>query len=212
MQIKTLVFNPFSVNTFLIWEKGNNDAIIIDPGCFDKKEEDELENIIQKNNLNIKFLLNTHCHVDHIFGNAFVLEKYNPKFFIGKEDEFLLNGANEQAERFGMRIKLIDYEKNYFDENEIIKLGNIEIKPIHTPGHSPGSYSFYIAEKNVCFTGDVLFSEGIGRTDLWGGSFEILKKSIIEKLFLLPNETDIYPGHSEITTIGYEKIYNEFLK
>ncbi|MBN1637720.1 MAG: MBL fold metallo-hydrolase [Ignavibacteriales bacterium] len=212
MQVKTFIFNPFSVNTYLIWNDNSKDAIVIDPGCFNEFEEEELFSYIKKIKLNIKYLFNTHCHIDHILGNAFMLEKYKPKFYIGKEDEFLLDGANEQAERFGMRIKLINYERNYFNENEDIELGNIRIRPIHTPGHSPGSYSFYIHSQKVCFTGDVLFGEGIGRTDLWGGSFETLKKAIVEKLFALPNETDIYPGHAEITTIGYEKRYNEFLK
>ncbi|MBN2572227.1 MAG: MBL fold metallo-hydrolase [Ignavibacteriales bacterium] len=211
MKIKTMVFNPFSSNTYLIWDEKSKDAIIIDPGCFNEEEEKELNDILEKEKLNVKYLFNTHCHIDHIFGNVFILEKFTPEFYIGKEDEFLLDGAIEQAERFGMKIKLIKYEKKYFSENKIIKFGEMQIIPIHTPGHSPGSFSFYFKNENICFTGDVLFLESIGRTDLWGGNYDILRNSIVEKLFKLPDDTQICPGHSEMTTIGYEKKYNSFV-
>jgi len=211
LKIKKFIFSPFSENTFVVWDKSSSDACVIDPGCNSDKEEKELESFITQNNLNIKYLINTHCHIDHIFGNAFVKEKFNPVFLAPKGDVFLLEKSEEQAALFGIDIKLSPKPDKFIEEEVNIALGSIKGEFLFTPGHTPGEFCVYFENEKICFTGDVLFKEGIGRTDLWGGNYNTLIRSIKEKLLSLPDDVRIYPGHGEASTIGYEKISNSFL-
>lgn len=211
LKVETFVFNPFAENTFLVWDDIRKDAMIIDPGCMVIEEEDELNNFIGDNELNIKMLANTHCHLDHIFGNAFVKETYNAQFIAPEKDLPLIDQFVQQAIAFGLEAKPSPKPDKYFEENEPLFLGDIECRPIFTPGHTPGEFCLYFPSENKCFTGDVLFREGIGRTDLWGGNFDTLIDSIKSKLFILPDEVTIYPGHGDFSTIGYEKENNTFL-
>lgn len=211
LKIQKFIFSPFSENTFVVWDEGSRDACVIDPGCNNENEEKELESFITQNNLNIKYLINTHCHIDHIFGNAFVKENFNPVFLAPKGDIFLLEKAEEQAALFGIDIKLSPKPDNFIEEKVNIALGSIKGKFLFTPGHTPGEFCVYFENEKICFTGDALFKEGIGRTDLWGGNFNTLIQSIKEKLLSLPDDVRIYPGHGEASTIGYEKSNNSFL-
>jgi glyoxylase-like metal-dependent hydrolase (beta-lactamase superfamily II) len=207
--IKTFVFNPFQENTYLLYDE-SGEAVIIDPGCYAKSEEEQLSGFIIENKLKLKHLLNTHSHIDHILGNRFVSEQYNLPVQSHKEDEFLITRAKEQAVVFGMQIDEPPVPGNYLDENDTIKFGNSELKIIHAPGHSPGSLVFYNTDECFMIVGDVLFNQSIGRTDLPGGNLDTLLESIFTKLFPLGDDMKVYSGHGATTTIGQERISNPF--
>jgi len=212
LKIQKFVFNPFLENTYILFDNDSKDAIVIDPGCYNEEEEKELSEFISKEKLRINYLINTHCHIDHILGNYFVKEKYNPKFLIPEGDKVLLEKAEQQANSFGFEIKIPPKPDDYLTEDLVITIGNSDLNFLFTPGHTTGEFSIYIKDFSICFTGDVLFKEGIGRTDLWGGDYNTLINSIQNKLLILPEETIIYPGHGEKTTIENEIKYNPFLK
>ena len=210
MKIKKIVFNTFSENTFIVWDENSGQGIIIDPGCSTKDEEEKLTKFITKNNITPKYLINTHCHIDHILGNAFVKDKYNIRFLAPEEDLFLLSLMVQQAASFGFEMKESPNPDTLLKEGLKLEFPS-EINFLFTPGHTPGEFCLYFPEAKFCLTGDVLFKDGIGRTDLWGGSYDTLINSIETKLFTLPDETTIYPGHGEESSIGYEKKNNPFL-
>lgn len=210
IEVKTFTFNPFSENTYVVWERESNETVVIDPGCFSVQEENELKKFILDKRLVVKYLFNTHCHLDHIFGNNFVLNEFNPQYFIPELDKPLLENAQTQARLFGMEMSKVKSTETFLSEETLLWIGKDEIKFIFTPGHSPGEFSIYFPQSNICFTGDVLFENSIGRTDLLGGNYQTLIKSIREKLFTLPGQTEIFPGHGYSSTIGREKQFNPF--
>lgn len=212
MKINIFVFSPFQENTYVIWDEASKESMIIDPGCSNNSEEEELKNFIISTELTVKYLINTHCHIDHVFGNQFVKETFSPKFIAPKEDMPLLEKAVEQGKQFGLPVRPSPMPDEYLDEQNSLTLGNIEGKLLFTPGHTPGEYCIYFPSENLCITGDVLFKGSIGRTDLWKGDFNILLNSIKTKLLTLPDETVIYPGHGGSSTIGNEKVSNSFLQ
>lgn len=211
MKVKGFTFNPFLENTYIIWDETSRECAIIDPGMSDPKEEEELKSFVKNNSLNVEYLINTHCHVDHILGVAFVKEEYNPVYLIPEKDLLLFENAETQGQMFGVAVNKLPKPDKFLSENENIIFGNESISNLFTPGHSPGEFSLYAEESNFCITGDVLFKESIGRTDLLGGDYETLINSIRSKLFTLPDEVVIYPGHGDDSTIGYEKLHNPFL-
>ena len=211
MQIKKFTFNPFMENTFVVWDEKTHEAAVVDPGMSDEVEELEIKSFIEENTLDIKYLINTHCHIDHILGCRFVKEKYNPVYYIPEKDLPLYDNADKQAEMFVVTMGKLPKIDKYLTEDERIKLGSESFSNLFTPGHTPGEFSLYFDESQFCITGDVLFREGIGRTDLYGGDYNTLIKSIKTKLFSLPDDIIIYPGHGNESTIGYEKLHNPFL-
>jgi len=212
IKVEKFVFSPFSENTYVIWDDETKETIIVDPGCSDESEENILTEFISANELTIKYLINTHCHIDHIFGCAFIKEKYNPTFLIPEGDLPLLQNADKQAEMFGVEIKIPPKPDQYLSEELVLTLNQSEIKFICTPGHTPGEFCIYLEKEKILISGDVLFKESIGRTDLWGGNYDTLINSIKTKLLILPNEVKVYPGHGEETSIGEEKKNNPFLR
>lgn len=212
IKFKKFVFNTFSENTFLVWDDESRETMIIDPGCGNRSEEDELVSFILKNNLSINFMINTHCHIDHIMGCKFVFDKFKPQYFIPKEDEPLLHNGKTQASIFGIELDTLPEPNEYLSESTILKLGSVSPKLFFTPGHTPGEYCIYFEEEKICFTGDVLFEGSIGRTDLWGADSKTLLNSIKTKLYSLPDDVKIYPGHGESSLIGAEKKYNPFIR
>lgn len=212
MIIQKFIFSPFQENTYVIWDEITKETCIIDPGCFTDSEEEELKKFIKSNQLSVKYLINTHCHIDHIFGNSFVKNEFNPIYIAPKEDVPLLEMAIAQGKQFGIEVKPSPLPDDFIEELESIKIGGVRLKFLFTPGHTPGEYCIYIPSENICITGDVLFRESIGRTDLWRGNFETIINSIKTKLLTLPDETTIYPGHGSTSTIGYEKEHNSFLQ
>jgi len=211
MKIKKFTFNPFMENTFVVWDEQSHEAAVVDPGMNDEQEEREFKSFIEENSLDIKYLINTHCHIDHILGCRFVKEKYNPVYYIPEKDLPLYDNADKQAEMFGVTLGKLPKIDKYLTEDERIILGNESFSNLFTPGHTPGEFSLYFDESKFCITGDVLFREGIGRTDLYGGDYKTLIESIKFKLFSLPDDILIYPGHGDESTIGYEKLHNPFL-
>jgi len=211
IKIETFVFNLFAVNTFVVWDEETKEAAVIDPGTSGLAEEELLDDYITKNNLKIKYLINTHCHIDHILGCKFVKEKYNPQFLVPEKDVQLFQNAQVQASAFGVEFKEPPKPDGFITEEEELQLGKTNIKFLFTPGHTPGEYCIYLEEEKICITGDVLFKEGIGRTDLWGGDYNRLIRSIETKLFTLPGDVTIYPGHGEPSTISHEIKSNPFL-
>ena len=203
MKIYKLVFSPIQVNTYVLADE-SGDCAIIDCGCYDQDEFDELNYLIGEEKLKPVVLLNTHCHLDHIFGNRFMLEKYNLRSFFHKDDDNNRKSSLNHAKMFGLEMELPPEPAGHLTDSQKVSFGQNELIAIHVPGHAPGSLSFYSGKDKVVFTGDALFAGSIGRTDLPGGNYETLINSIKNKLFTLPPETVVYPGHGESTSIGDE--------
>lgn len=211
LRVKVFTFNLFAENTIVLWDDKTKDAAIIDPGISNKDEEKILEDFVGSNDLKIKYLINTHCHLDHILGCGYIKRKFNPEFYAPEKDILLLENATQQAEMFGLTIEQPPFPDKIINEQTELYLGQSSLKFLFTPGHTPGEMCIYLENEKICITGDVLFKEGIGRTDLWGGDYDTLIDSIQKNLLTLPDETKIYPGHGGISTIGDEKINNPFL-
>ena len=211
LKVKSFVFSPIQENTYLLYNEFN-ECLIIDPGCYFPEEQDELKAFITQSNLKPWMLLNTHCHLDHVFGNKFVAETYGLTLQLHEKEKVLLDYAPTSGLMYNMPFDNYAGEYIYLKEGDIVKLGEDELKVIEAPGHSPGHICFYCAKQNFIISGDVLFNRSIGRTDLPGGDHETLLKNIREKLFVLPDETVVYSGHGAVTTIGEEKSENPFLQ
>ena len=203
MKIYKLVFSPIQVNTYVLTDE-SGDSAIIDCGCYDQNEFNELNDLIRDKKLNPVLLLNTHCHLDHIFGNRFMLEKYNLRSFCHKDDDNNRKSSLNHAKMFGLAMEPPPEPAGYLNDGQKVSFGQNELIAIHVPGHAPGSLAFYSEKDKVVFTGDALFAGSIGRTDLPGGNYETLINSIKNKLFSLPAETTVYPGHGDSTSIADE--------
>lgn len=210
INVKVFTFNPVQENTYIIYNE-NRKAIIIDPGCYFKNEQEVLKSFIEENKLTPIQLLNTHCHLDHVFGNKWIHTTYQLELFIHANEKPVLAFAPISGTQWGLSFENYDGTLHFLEEGNKILLDDDELEILFTPGHSPGSISFYCKKQNFAIVGDVLFYESIGRTDLPGGSHNTLLKSIRDKLFVLPNETIIYNGHGASTTIEHEKRFNPFL-
>ena len=211
MEIFRLIFSPIEVNTYILADQ-SGDCAVIDCGCYNKKEFEKLTAFIQKKNLNPVLLLNTHCHLDHIFGNGMFLQKYNLGTHCSQLDEMNRKSSVQHALLFGLKMDYPPEPAGFLSDGEEITFGSVSLKVLHVPGHTTGSLAFYSEKDNVVFTGDALFSGSIGRTDLQGGDYETLIKSIKSKLFILPPETVVYPGHGDETTIEREMKQNPYFK
>ena len=211
INIQSFTFNPVQENTYVLYN--DKDACcIIDPGCYFGNERKTLQEFIDEKKLTPKFLLNTHCHLDHAFGNKFIFDTYNLQLHLHKKETPVLDFAPTSGLDWGMPFENYRGELIFLEEGDIIKLDDDELKVLLTPGHSPGSICFYCEAQKFVIGGDVLFRQSIGRTDLPGGDFDTLINSIRNKLFTLPDDITVYPGHGEPTTIGFEKNNNPFLK
>lgn len=209
LEVKSFVFNPFQENTYVLYDE-TNQCVIIDPGCFEQEEKEELVDFIKDNSLQVMMLLNTHGHIDHVLGNAFVKEKFNVKLYIHPTDEATLRAAKVYASNYGFHQFQEATPDAYLEEGDEVSFGNQTLRVLFVPGHAPGHIAFYHAKDKVLLGGDVLFYNSVGRPDLPGGNLETLIDSIHQKLFVLPDETIVYPGHGPQTTIGYEKRTNPF--
>ena len=211
MKIARLIFNPIQENTYIIWDD-TLEAAVIDAGNMNERENEVLVKFIADNGLKPKYALNTHGHFDHLLGVDFLREKYGAQLAMSSKDEFLLKGASVSAELFGVKAdalpEAIDVD---LEGKESIKFGNTELKIIPTPGHTPGHVAFFEPESKVLFTGDTLFRESIGRTDLPGGDYSWIMRSIIENILPLGDDVKIYPGHGETSDLGHESMYNPFV-
>jgi hydroxyacylglutathione hydrolase len=211
MKIYRQVFSPIQVNTYVITALGQ-ECIIIDCGAYGEAEEQKLESFLSTHDITPALLLNTHCHLDHVFGNGFLYRKYGLKSRFDSKDNYNLLGASEHALLFGLSMEEPPSPGFYLKDGDIVGLNDMDFEVISVPGHSSGSIAFYSASEGIVFTGDALFAGSIGRTDLEGGDYETLLKSISTRLFTLPPETVVYPGHGPETTIGQEKETNPFFR
>ena len=212
MQIKIFVVNPIEVNCYLLWDD-TGEAVLIDCGAWSREERERIRLFVQSQGLTIKHYLNTHLHFDHIFGNAWIEDTFGVKAEASDKDWSWAESIAERVARFGMRYdeKVPTLGRVLTDGDEVL-FGNQKIEVISVPGHSPGSLAFHIPEHKVLFTGDALFCQSIGRTDFPDSDHMQLITAIKEKLFTLPEDTVVYPGHSEKTTIGFEKSYNMYVR
>lgn len=210
IQIQRFVFNPFQENTYILFDE-TKECVIIDPGCYDSNEERVLNQFILQNYLKPVKLLNTHCHIDHIFGNDFVSKTYNLGLEMHKDDLLILQNAGFAARNYGLNIIPSPKPEKFLEEGDFVEFGNSKLAILHCPGHSPGSIVFYNSDEKLAIGGDVLFQGSIGRTDLPMGNHKDLINAIQQKLFLLADDVVVYSGHGEATTIGEEKMYNPFV-
>ena len=210
-KVQCFTFNPFQENTYVVYDE-TKECVIFDPGNINVKEDKILSAFIENEQLKVVKLINTHCHLDHVFGNQYVVEKYKVEFSMHKGEVTVLNSFIPTCQLYGIPIKVPSPNPTKFIEHQdVISFGNTQMIALMTPGHSPASLSFYCEASGFIISGDVLFRESIGRTDLPGGNFDTLVNSINTHLFTLPNQTIVYSGHGPTTTIGYEKENNPFL-
>ena len=212
MQIQVFTFNQFFENTIIVFDK-TKECVIIDPGCYTISEKDTLQKYISINNLIPVKLINTHCHIDHILGNNFIAKTYDLELEMNANDMELIKSSNEIAQLYGFT----DYEmsplpKKFLNEGDTLEFGNSQFKILFTPGHAPGHISLYSEKDGLLISGDVLFNNSIGRTDLPGGNYDLLIESIKNKILTLNDSTIVYCGHGPSTTIGNERLNNPFLK
>lgn len=209
--IKSFTFSPIQENTYILYNE-TKECIVIDPGCYFQEERDTLRGFITENQLRPVFLLNTHCHLDHVFGNKFIAEEYKVTLKTHPDEKPVLQMAAAAGLMYNLPFDSYQGEIEPLREGDTIKLGDDLLEVIEAPGHSPASICFYCRKQNFLIGGDVLFQGSIGRTDLPGGNHEQLLKSIKEKIYVLPDETIVYSGHGPETTIGYEKKNNPFVR
>lgn len=213
MKVSRFIFNMFGVNCYVLWDPDTREAAIVDPGMADRAECDALDDFLTRNRLHATQLIDTHMHLDHIFGNLHVKERYGLPVRAAKADEFLGLTLNDQAARFRLPVKAKDHGIDMeLKDGDVLHVGGEELRVLAVPGHSPGSIAFYAPESGFVITGDALFAGSIGRTDLPGGDFATLVGSIRDKLMKLPPETVVLPGHGDETTIGRELKSNPYIR
>jgi len=207
---KHFEFNAFAENTYILYNN-NKEAVIIDPGCSTPEECKRMADFIKSEGLKPVLLLNTHCHLDHILGNHFVYKEYGLAPLLHRNELILLQKLSETAAFYGVDAIPSPEPLRFIEEHEKITWGDITLDVIYAPGHSPGSVCFYNAKEKKLWGGDVLFRESIGRTDLPGGDYDTLENNILTKLFILPDDVEVFSGHGIPTTIGHEKVNNPFV-
>jgi glyoxylase-like metal-dependent hydrolase (beta-lactamase superfamily II) len=210
LTIHSFCFNAFQENTYVVYNEQKN-AIIIDPGCYLRNEQESLVNFITENKLLPTLLLNTHCHLDHVFGNNFVSEAYGLTAHFHKNEQPVIDRLPEGGARWGVPCEPYKGPVQYIDQDEIIKFGNDAFKVLFTPGHSPGSVCFYHQNQDFIIGGDLIFKDGVGRTDLPGSNPLDLMNSIKTQILPLPDTLKIYSGHGPETTLGRERKSNPYL-
>ena len=209
IEIERFTFNPFMENTYVLYDE-TKEAIIIDPGCYDPREHKELLDFVVEKTLKVKYILNTHGHIDHVLGNYFAKTHFGVDLLIGKEDLQTLKSVEVYAANYGFQGYQAAEPDQLLDTTDVIKFGNSSLSILFVPGHAPGHIAFYPTDKSFIIGGDVLFQGSIGRTDLPGGGFDTLINSIHTEFFKFPDSTVVHPGHGEATTIGEEKVSNPF--
>jgi glyoxylase-like metal-dependent hydrolase (beta-lactamase superfamily II) len=209
---QAFTLNPFQENTYIIWDE-NGIGIIVDPGCYTYEERQTLKTFIEEKNITLTHILNTHAHIDHVLGNAFVKRTFNSDYYLHELDLPTLHSVSNYAHLYGFEGYEVSPEPTFFlEDQQVLKFGEIELTVLFAPGHAPGHVVFYNEANKFVINGDVLFNGSFGRVDLPGGDIKVLKASIFNTLFKLPEDTIVYCGHGPTTTIGKEKktnyIYN----
>lgn len=205
MKVKKVVVGIFEVNCYILWDEKDKEAIVVDPG----EEGERIIEVIRKDSLKIRSIVNTHTHIDHIGANDFLREKTEAPLLAHSADVFLLQNAELNLSALTGKDKSFGLPDRLLEEGDEIRVGGFSIRILHTAGHTPGSICLY--GDNKLFSGDTLFAGGIGRTDLAGGNLRELQKSIKDKILTLPDEVVVYPGHGPSTTVGKERNCNLFI-
>ncbi len=211
MKIKSFVLNPFGINCYLYYDEKTGEGILIDPAISSEEEKTQISRYIESEKVKIKYIINTHGHLDHVIGNKWAKDTFSAPLYFHEKDKPLVEKVTEQGLMFGIDVFAQPEADKFITEGDIITFNNCKLKIIHTPGHSSGSICLVDEENKVIFSGDTLFNNSIGRTDLPGGDMKILLDSINLKILCYPDDFEVYPGHMESTTIGDEKKYNPFL-
>lgn len=213
MKVAKFGLSLFGINTYVVVDPETRDCAIIDPGMINEEERNAVVRFVEKNNLKVTHLINTHLHIDHAIGNAFVKKQFGVETEAHPDDAFLGNRIAEQAREFGLpeAVEPVSIDKPLKD-GEIIHIGDGELEVIHVPGHSPGGIALYDRKDGFLIAGDILFQGSVGRADLPGGDMNALVFGIKSKLLTLPENTTVFPGHGPATTIGDEKAYNPYLR
>ena len=209
-EIKAFIFNFFYENTYVLYDD-TLECVIIDPGCSNSSENGELDKFITLKKLKPVHLLNTHCHIDHILGNLHVSEKYKLPLETSREELPTLHHADISADMFGIPRVHSPEPGVFLKEGDVVTFGNTRLEVLFVPGHSAGHIAFFCRESEFIISGDVLFRESIGRTDLPGGNYETLMQSIHDKILPLGENVKVYSGHGPVTTVGYERMNNPFI-
>lgn len=210
-QIQAFVFNFASENTYVLFNENKN-AWLIDPGNMNEQETQAISNFITENNLKIEKILLTHAHIDHVLGLQWAFDTFKVPVTMHQEDQEVLDMLQASGARFGFQIPAVKVNTEYINEGDELDFDGEKFKIYHVPGHSPGSVVYHNETQKFMISGDVLFEESIGRTDLYKGNYDQLIEGIKTKLFVLDEETQVLSGHGNPTTIGFEKQYNPFLR
>ncbi len=211
LELASFTFNPFQENTYVLHDK-SRECIIIDPGCSNPFEEEELKDFIEGKGLKPTKLVLTHAHIDHVLGCKFVKDTWNIPMYMHRNEIPVLESTVKVGQMYGVPVTPPPAADFYLEAGDTLSISEHDFKVLFTPGHSPGSVSFYYAAQQLLISGDVLFSGSIGRTDLPGGNFDTLEESIKTQLYTLPDEVKVYSGHGPHTTIGREKRGNPFVR
>jgi hydroxyacylglutathione hydrolase len=211
LKIHSFTFNPFQENTYVVWDDELKECAIIDPGCSNTSEQNELAHFIKNEKLKPVYIINTHAHIDHVLGNAWVKKTYNIPLLLHKEDLKILHSLPDVARMYGVPVAPSPDPDKWMKEGDKILVGQHELEVMFLPGHAPGHVGLYYPKQKLLISGDVLFYESIGRTDLPGGNYDTLMKSITEKVLKLPEDVTVYSGHGPETTIKHEKENNPFV-
>ena len=210
MKVASLQFNPICENTYVVWDD-TNECVVVDAGNADDRENARLREFIDSRGLRPVMAVNTHGHFDHTLGVQFLKDTYGIPFALSAKDRFLLDNAATSGSIFGVKVGAMPAIDLDLDTTDEVRFGNTALRILRTPGHTPGHVSLYAPQAKVVFTGDTLFRESIGRTDLPGGDYSWIMRSILEQLVPLGDEVQVCPGHGEATTIGHETLYNPFV-
>jgi len=210
MDIKKFEVGPFAENTYMLTE--GDEAVLIDPGFSNEAEFKRFQLALTESGASLKAVMLTHAHVDHVLGLPAVLDAYDVDVYLSHADLKPWRNIRQQAAMFGLKADNLDFTPIDLPEQKGFSIGAFRMDLIYTPGHAPDHMSFWIEPQSVLIAGDTLFKQSVGRTDLYKGDSEELKKSIREKLYTLPDKTVVYPGHGPVTTIGEEKISNPFVR
>lgn len=208
--IKAFVFNPFAENTYLVWDD-TSECAVIDDGAYSRAERAQLEDFIREKGLKPVLAVNTHGHVDHILGVQAFKDAFGVPFAVHAQDNFLVESAQTHGAIYGFTVGEPPAVEKDLSTEGIVRFGQSELQVIHTPGHTPGHVCLWDAEGRRLFTGDTLFRESIGRTDLPGGDYSWIMRSILERIIPLGGDVQILPGHGPQSTIGHETLYNPFI-
>lgn len=209
-RIASFTFNPFAENTYVVWDE-TMQCVIIDPGCYSREEKKELSDFISRNKLIPQYILNTHCHIDHVLGNYYLSTFYKIPLVMHSGEVPVLKAVETYADTMGIEYEVSPAPASFLADGDTFTFGSTTFDVLFTPGHSPASICFYNKREGYILSGDVLFLDSIGRYDLPGGNLDTLMQSIREKIMTLEDVVNVYPGHGPETTVGRERKFNPFL-